>query len=68
MLGLQGGTLDWLFDRQALSGERGLLAAVISAPPQAVQLMEREALLQTVRADVEYMLPALNGLQPVASH
>lgn len=68
MLGLQGGTLDWLFDRQALSGERGLLAAVISAPPQAVQLMEREALLQAVRADVEYMLPALNGLQPVASH
>jgi squalene-associated FAD-dependent desaturase len=68
MMGLQGGTLDWLFDRQALSGERGLLAAVISAPPQLVQSMEREALLQKVRADVEYMLPALNGLQPLASH
>ena len=67
MMGLQGGTLDWLFDRQALSGERGLLAAVISAPSPAVQDMERETLLHKIRADVEYMLPALNGLQPVAS-
>ncbi|MBV8680586.1 MAG: FAD-dependent oxidoreductase [Aquitalea sp.] len=67
MMGLQGGTLDWLFDRQALSGERGLLAAVISAPPLELQALSREALLRKVEADVGELLPALNGLQPVAA-
>lgn len=61
MMGLQGGTLDWLFDRQALSGERGLLAAVISAPSPALQDMPRAALLHQLRAEVEYLLPALQG-------
>lgn len=67
MMGLQGGTLDWLFNRQALSGERGLLAAVISAPPLEVQALSREALLRKVETDIGELLPALNGLQPTAA-
>ena len=67
MMGLQGGTLDWLFDRQSLAGERGLLAAVISAPSAAVQALSREQILQQVQADIGQLLPALAGRQVLSA-
>ncbi|HEX6692583.1 MAG TPA: hydroxysqualene dehydroxylase HpnE [Burkholderiales bacterium] len=42
MLGLAGGLVQWVFDRGALTGEKGLLAAVISAQGDHQQMAQDE--------------------------
>lgn len=61
MLGLDasaGGLAQWVFDRGALTGERGLLACVISAQG-AHQGLEREALGEALHRELAQVLPGL---------
>lgn len=63
MLGL-GGTAQWVFDRESLSGQTGLIAAVISAEGPH-QHMPQEELAEKVRAQLE---DELGPLPPLAWH
>lgn len=58
MVGLQNGTAHWLFDREQLCNEAGLVAAVISAPDLA-QIPENDALVARVLSDLRRVVPGL---------
>jgi squalene-associated FAD-dependent desaturase len=63
MLGMSG-TAQWLFDREAICGQRGLIAAVISAEG-AHQNMTQDALARAVHEELE---AALGPLPTLAWH
>lgn len=58
MLGLAAGIVQWVFDRGALTGEKGRLAAVISAQGDHQQ-MTQEELAQTCHRELADALRAL---------
>ncbi len=58
MLGLAGGLVQWAFDRGALTGEAGRLAAVISAQGDHQQ-MAQEELARTCHRELAAALPGL---------
>jgi hypothetical protein len=64
MLGLSSGLVQWVFDRGRLTGERGLLAAVISAQGDHQQ-MTQEELAATCHREISAAL--LIGEQPTWS-
>lgn len=62
MTGQASGIGQWWFDRQALSGEPGLVSVVISADgPHAT--LERDALLAAVLGEMQRHVPALPPLK-----
>jgi squalene-associated FAD-dependent desaturase len=58
MLGFSGGLLQWAFDRALLTGERGLIACVISAQGDHQQ-MTQEALAGACHRELASALPGL---------
>lgn len=56
MIQLSGSVLQWLFDKQRISGEKGLLAGVISANGPHAALSREELALQAHQA-VEALFP-----------
>ncbi|QEL55716.1 hydroxysqualene dehydroxylase HpnE [Chromobacterium paludis] len=60
MLGVSGGAADWLFDREALCGEAGWLAAVLSAP---ASLPPQAELVRAVAEDARRVAPWLGEPQ-----
>jgi hydroxysqualene dehydroxylase len=58
MLGLAGGLVQWVFDRGALTGERGRLACVISAQGDHQQ-MPLEELCELCHRELAAALPGL---------
>ena len=70
-VGLLGSTTHWLFDRTALTGERGVdggtcVSAVISAD-RAVATWPRERVVAAVTADVRAACPAARAARLVGS-
>lgn len=62
MLGLANGITHWLFDREALCGQRGLIAAVIStAGPH--QSLDQESLARRVHEEIDRAVGPLPPLQ-----
>jgi len=62
MLGLAEGLVQWVFDRGALTGERGRLVCVISAQG-AHQQMTHDELADTCTRELARALPNLPALQ-----
>ena len=58
MLGLEGGHAQWLFDRGALCGQPGLIAAVISGDGHW-QALSHDALAAAVHEEIAALLPGL---------
>jgi squalene-associated FAD-dependent desaturase len=58
MLGFSEGLVQWAFDRAALTGERGLVACVISAQGDHQQ-MTQEELAATCHAELKAAIPRL---------
>lgn len=58
MFGLADGLVQWVFDRGALTGEKGLFAAVISAQGDHQQ-MTQEELAATCHREIAAALPGL---------
>jgi uncharacterized protein with NAD-binding domain and iron-sulfur cluster len=58
MLGFAQGLVQWVFDRGALTGEKGLLAAVISAQGEHQQ-MTQDALAEACHRELARALPGL---------
>jgi squalene-associated FAD-dependent desaturase len=61
MVGVDGGHAQWLFDRGALCGQRGLIAAVISGHGPHERL-DHETLAQRIHEDVGQVLPGVARL------
>lgn len=62
MVGIAGGLAHWVFDREAICGQAGLVAAVISAAGPHQDLTQDE-LASRVHADVERCFGPLPALQ-----
>ena len=65
MLGVDAGLAQWLFDRGALCGQRGLIAAVISARGRHLDLPSAE-LESGIHAEIARLVPGLPA--PLAVH
>lgn len=68
MLGLTGSPAQWIFDREQICGQRGLIGAVISASEEHVGAAQNE-LAQRVQADLQAQfgpLPPLSWHQVIA--
>ncbi|MDN0076173.1 hydroxysqualene dehydroxylase HpnE [Crenobacter sp. SG2303] len=60
MTGLAGGMAHWLFERGALTGEEGLVAAVISAASNLAD-WPRQSVIDKVAADIAKLDPSLGA-------